>query len=83
MSPSEPHGQAALMLCESLLHLLVEEGVITKTKARLKGWPSSRAKRPSTTRAGSAAALVETIVESFAAKEKRQVAKPKSMQLSA
>jgi hypothetical protein len=33
MSPSEPHGQAALMLCESLLHLLVEEGVITKTKA--------------------------------------------------
>jgi hypothetical protein len=29
----DPHGQVALMLCESLLHILVEEGVITKEKA--------------------------------------------------
>jgi len=29
----DSHGQAALMLCESLLHLLVEQNVITKEKA--------------------------------------------------
>ncbi len=26
---SDPHGQAALMLCESLVHVLVERGVIS------------------------------------------------------
>ena len=30
---SDPQGRVALMLCESLFHLLVEEGVITKAKA--------------------------------------------------
>ena len=30
---SDPQGRIALMLCESLFHLLVEEGVITKAKA--------------------------------------------------
>ncbi len=29
----DPHGQAALMLCESLMILLVEEGVIRKEQA--------------------------------------------------
>jgi hypothetical protein len=29
----DPHGQAALMLCESLLYLLVEGGVIGKERA--------------------------------------------------
>ena len=29
----DPHGQAALMLCESLMLLLVEEGVIRKDQA--------------------------------------------------
>ncbi len=28
----DPHGQVALMLCESLLHELVENGVITKAQ---------------------------------------------------
>jgi hypothetical protein len=30
---TDPHGQVALMLCESLLHILVEESVIKKQKA--------------------------------------------------
>ena len=33
MPSPDPHGQISLMLCESLLHLLVEEGLITKDKA--------------------------------------------------
>ena len=30
---SDPQGRVALMLCENLFHLLVEEGVIPKAKA--------------------------------------------------
>jgi hypothetical protein len=30
---SDPQGRVALMLCESILHVLVEEGIITKGKA--------------------------------------------------
>jgi hypothetical protein len=30
---SDAHGQVALMLCEALLHVLVERGVITKSYA--------------------------------------------------
>ncbi len=33
MPPADPDGVVALMLCESLLHVLVEEGVITKERA--------------------------------------------------
>jgi hypothetical protein len=33
MSPVDPLGRVALMLCESVLHVLVEEGVLTKAKA--------------------------------------------------
>jgi hypothetical protein len=33
MSPSDPQGRVALMLCESVLHVLIEEGVLTKAKA--------------------------------------------------
>jgi hypothetical protein len=33
MPASDPQGRVALMLCESILHVLVEEGVITKGKA--------------------------------------------------
>ena len=29
----DPDGQVSLMLCESILHILVEEGVISKEKA--------------------------------------------------
>ena len=33
MPVPDPHGQVALILCESLLHLLVEQHVITQEKA--------------------------------------------------
>jgi hypothetical protein len=33
MRSPQPHCEVALMLCESLIHLLVEEGVLTKAKA--------------------------------------------------
>jgi hypothetical protein len=33
MSFADPQGRVALMLCESILHLLVEERVVTKEKA--------------------------------------------------
>jgi hypothetical protein len=33
MRAPDPHGQVALMLCESLLHILVEQHVITREKA--------------------------------------------------
>lgn len=33
MPVSDPEGQVSLMLCESILHVLVEEGVIPKAKA--------------------------------------------------
>ena len=33
MVSSDPQGRVALMLCESALHVLVEEGVLTKAKA--------------------------------------------------
>ena len=32
-SAPDPHGQVALMLCESLLHELVESGLLTKAQA--------------------------------------------------
>ena len=32
-SMPDPHGQAALMLCESLMLLLVEQGIVSKTQA--------------------------------------------------
>jgi hypothetical protein len=33
MASPDPHGQVALMLCESLMHLLVESGLIANDKA--------------------------------------------------
>lgn len=33
MPPADADGVVALMLCESLLHVLVEQGVITKERA--------------------------------------------------
>ena len=88
MSPDYAHGQAALMLCESLLHLLVEEGVITKTKAIEAIDGVAELARESTKLDGRRAklshamALVETIADSFAAKDEGQVAKAKSLQLN-
>lgn len=33
MSSTDPQSRVALMLCESLLHVLAEESVITREKA--------------------------------------------------
>jgi hypothetical protein len=33
MPAPDPDGQISLMLCESILHILVEEGVISKERA--------------------------------------------------
>jgi hypothetical protein len=33
MPSPDPDGQVSLMLCESILHILVEEGVISNEKA--------------------------------------------------
>jgi hypothetical protein len=33
MPIADPHGLIALMLCESLIHVLIEEGVISQGKA--------------------------------------------------
>ncbi len=76
----DPHGQIALMLCESLLHVLVEERVITKEKAieaiegvaelmceMAQGSTATRS-RAARDRARAALALVELIRDSFAAK---------------
>jgi hypothetical protein len=71
-----PQCEIALMLCESLIHLLVEEGVIAKHKAieAIEGvadLASEMAANGSTFagRERNAAALVETIAESFRLKD--------------
>lgn len=76
MTPSsDPQGRVALMLCESVLHVLVEEGVLTKTKAIeaietvveltreiAEVWPPDITNQV-------AIGLVEAIAESFASKD--------------
>jgi hypothetical protein len=72
---SDPQGRVALMLCESVLHVLVEEGVLTKTKAIeaietvveltreiSEVWPPDITNQV-------AIGLVEAIAESFASKD--------------
>jgi len=73
----DSHGQAALMLCESLLHLLLEQHVITKEKAiemigdvaELAKEMTERNTRPTKIRAASSStvALVEAIAQSIEA----------------
>jgi hypothetical protein len=79
----DTHGQVALLLCEALLHVLVERGVITKDYALeaihtveelVCEEPPDRTRRPSA-RAPSRAAkratpadLIEAIRASFSAK---------------
>ena len=75
MPPSDPQGRVALMLCESVLHVLVEEGVLTKTKAieaiktvlELTRDVAEAAPLENTNQA--AISLVEAIAESFASKD--------------
>ena len=74
MAAPEPDGEVSLMLCESILHLLVEEGVISKEKAlesidavaELVREREEAGKRPSASR--SAVRLIEAIEQSFALK---------------
>jgi hypothetical protein len=71
----DPHGQAAILLCESLLHLLVEQGVLSQEKvveaiegvAELIEETAGRKLRPVNVRA--TATLVDTIRETFIHKD--------------
>jgi hypothetical protein len=74
MAAPEPDGEVSLMLCESILHLLVEEGVISKEKAldaidgvvELARANDEVGQRPSASR--SAVQLIEAIAQTFALK---------------
>jgi hypothetical protein len=75
MPAPDPDGQVSLMLCESILHLLVEEGVIPKAKAieaidgvaELMREREETGKRPAAS--SSAMGLIEAIAQSFASKD--------------
>ena len=74
MTASDPQGRVALMLCESLFHVLVEEGIITKAKAMeaLEGVAEltrEMADGNPASEAQIAADLVQAIAESFASKD--------------
>ena len=74
MPVPDPDGQVSLMLCESILHILVEEGVISKEKAleaingvvELARGNDEVGQRPSASR--SAVQLIKAIAQSFALK---------------
>jgi hypothetical protein len=71
----DPEGAVGFMLSESILHLLVEQGVIPKEKAleAIKGVLELVLEKDETSehsvRERSAVALVETIAKSFALKD--------------
>jgi hypothetical protein len=74
MSSTDPQGRIALMLCESLLHVLVEEGVIAKAKAievieSVAELTREMADGNPATASHLAADLVSAIAESFALKD--------------
>src|SRR5258708_3596833 len=78
MAAPEPDGEGSLMLCESILHLLVEEGVISKEKAldAIDGVvelarENEICQRRSTSR--SAVQLIEMIAQTFALKGSDEV----------
>ena len=74
MPAPDPDGQVSLMLCESILHILVEEGVISNEKAldaingvvELTRENDDIGQRRSASR--SAAQLIEAIAQTFALK---------------
>jgi hypothetical protein len=82
MSVPDPDGQLSLMLCESILHILVEEGVISKEKAleaidgvvQLARENDEIGRRPSASR--SAVQLIEAIARTFALKGLDEVTSP-------
>jgi hypothetical protein len=75
MSNPDPQGRVALMLCENLFHLLVEEGVIPKAKAMeaIEGVAELIRETADTGNPASASSvaadLVEAIAKSFALKD--------------
>jgi hypothetical protein len=74
MPVPDPDGQVSLMVCESILHILVEEGVISNEKAleaingvvELTRENDDIGQRRSASR--SAAQLIEAIAQTFALK---------------
>ena len=71
---SDPQGRVPLMLCESILHVLVEEGVITKLKAleainTVAELTQEMAEGNPTDAPHIAAGLVQAIADSFALKD--------------
>ena len=74
MPAPDPDGQVSLMLCESIFHILVEEGVISNEKAldaingvvELTRENDDIGQRRSASR--SAAQLIEAIAQTFALK---------------
>jgi hypothetical protein len=75
MPAPDPHGQVALMLCESLLHVLVEQHVITRETAieAIEGVAelTRETMGPRTRRmpGSSPVALIDSIRGSFVAKD--------------
>ena len=75
MQSPEPHCEVALMLCESLIYLLVEEGVISKERAleaingvvELAREIDKTGKRPAANQP--AATLIEAMARSLALKD--------------
>jgi hypothetical protein len=74
-SKPDPHGQVALLLCESLLHVLVEQRVISR-EAALSAIESVHELTEENAEATAAeigsvspTALIRRIVASFAAKD--------------
>jgi hypothetical protein len=75
MPEPDPHGQVALMLCESLFHVLVEQQIITREQAieAIEGIAELTRETAATwTRRmprSSPVELIERIGESFLAKD--------------
>jgi hypothetical protein len=75
-SGGDPQGRLALMLCESMLHVLVEEGALTKAKAieAIETVADATREMANDNATGAnhiAVTLIEEIVRSFAAKADR------------
>ena len=74
VTPRDPQGRIALMLCESLLHVVVEEGVLSKAKAieaieTVAELTREMADGNPAVEAHIAADLIKSIAESFALKD--------------
>jgi hypothetical protein len=72
---TDPHGQVAMMLCESLLHVLIEQGVLSRQQAieAIEGIAELLAEAAErefqAVNARAAAVLLDTIRESFMRKD--------------